>query len=211
MAQFAVAAPAYGAQMAPSLHLGYPMVLADAVARYRRLRGDSVLFSAGSNESSQQLAAAAAREDLAPLRFAERAADEHAAVWSGLNISQDRVVRTSHPVHHDVVQGAMARMFRLGDVYWGPMRGWFCLSCETLWEGPEVSDGRCPTPDCRREVRWIGTETYLVRSSQYRERIREHLQGQTGCSPPIRRRARRACWSGRSPIPTRRASRTGGC
>jgi len=179
MGQFFVAAPAYGAETPPNLHLAYPMLLADALARYRRVRGDTVLFSAGSNESSQQLAAAGAREDLAPLSFAERLADQHAAVWSGLSVAPDRLVRTSHPVHHDVVQGMIARLFRMGDVYWGSMRGHFCLSCEVLLDEAEVADGgRCPNPECGREVQWIDTQTYLMRTGQYQDRVRDHLRSQ---------------------------------
>ena len=95
-------------------------------------------------------------------------------------------------MHHDVVQGAIARLFRLGDVYWGPMRGWFCLSCELLWEGAQVADGRCPNSECKREVRWIGTETYLVRATQYQERIREQMRAHPDWLQPADRAERAA-------------------
>jgi methionyl-tRNA synthetase len=158
------------------LHIGhaYTTVAADALARYRRLRGQSVWFTTGTDEHGQKIQRVAETRGLTPQAMVDDIVARIRRLWAALHISYDDFVRTTETRHHEVVQALFRRYLEQGDIYKGTYEGWYCEPDESFWPESRLVDGRCP--DCGRPVQRVSQESYFFRLSRYQDRLLEHFR-----------------------------------
>jgi len=172
-------------------HLGHALekIGADAIARYHRLRGDAVHFLIGMDEHGQKVAQAAAAQGLTPQELTDRVAEQFAAVWARLGISNDQFIRTTAAEHRAGVRALIERIFERSpdDFYQKTYSGWYCVGCEAFKTDNEIVEGRCvlhPT----RTLEWVEERNWFFRLSRYRDFLRSHFaQHPTFLGPDSRR------------------------
>ncbi len=172
-------------------HLGhaYEKVGADAIARYRRLRGDDVWFMIGMDEHGQKVAQAAAAEGLEPQALVDRVAARFQSMWRRLAISHDQFIRTTDPAHKAGVVELIERIFERNpeDFYEQSYRGRYCVGCEAFKQESEVTDDRCelhPT----RTLEWVEERNWFFRLSRYRDFLLDLVESDPGFVQPESRR-----------------------
>jgi len=172
-------------------HIGhaYEKVGADAIARYRRLRGDDVHFLIGMDEHGQKVEQAAVREGIAPQELVDALAARFAAMWSTLGISHDQFIRTTDAGHRLGVQALIERIFQHNpdDFFEKAYEGWYCVGCEAFKPDAEIVDGKCvlhPT----RELEWVEERNWFFRLSKYADFLRSHLENSPQFLQPESRR-----------------------
>jgi len=170
MAKFFLTAAIDYANGDPHLGHAYEKLGADAIARYRRLRGDDVWFLIGMDEHGQKVAQAAAERGLEPQALTDEIATRFLAVWARLGITHDQFIRTTDPAHRAGVQELIGRIFERnpGDFYEKAYEGWYCVGCESFKAEAEIEDGRCalhPT----RTLEWVEERNWFFRLSRYRD------------------------------------------
>ncbi|MCL6446195.1 MAG: methionine--tRNA ligase, partial [Alicyclobacillus sp.] len=153
------------------LHIGhaYTTVAADAVARYKRLRGYDVMYLTGTDEHGQKIQLRAERAGLKPKEFLDDIIAWIQDLWTRLDISYDDFIRTTEPRHTKVVEALFERLIDQDDIYLGDYEGWYCTPCESFWTERELVDGKCP--DCGREVQYVKEQSYFFRMSKYVDRL----------------------------------------
>jgi methionyl-tRNA synthetase len=171
---------------APHLGHAYEKIAADAIARYRRLRGDDVFFLTGVDEHGSKIEKAAAAAGLPPKAFVDRITPRFISTWKNLGIRHDGFIRTTDERHVAAVREAFARLIRRGDVEKAPYEGLYCAGCEEFKTERDLIDGTCPqhgtAPQTHRE------ENYVFRLSRYKDRIRAHIEANPGFIAPETRR-----------------------
>lgn len=160
-------------------HIGntYEIILADSIARYKRLCGYDVFFQTGTDEHGEKIQTKAEDQGKKPQEFVDEVAGEIKRIWDLMNISYDRFVRTTEEVHEKQVQKIFQKMFDKGDIYLGEYEGLYCVPCESFWTESQLVDGKCP--DCGREVSLKKEEAYFFKLSAYQERL-EKLFNENG-------------------------------
>lgn len=156
-------------------HLGhsYTTVCCDALARYKRMRGYDVFYLTGTDEHGQKIEKRAAEAGVTPKRFVDVLVDDIKRLWSLLDISYDKFIRTTDDYHQKAVQKIFKQLYDQGDIYKGTYKGKYCTPCEAFWTENQLVDGKCP--DCGREVSDAEEESYFFRLSKYQDRIKELL------------------------------------
>jgi methionyl-tRNA synthetase len=169
-------------------HIGhaYEKVAADAVARYRRLRGDEVAFVMGTDEHSLNVARAAREQGLHPQAYCDKMAAVFRGTWDAMGLTYTSFFQTSDPRHVRAVQDIVRRIRDAGHVYKGVYRGWYCASCEAFYTAKDLVDGACPVH--RRPAVEIEEENYFFRLSAFRDRLAAHLQAHPEFVRPDSRR-----------------------
>ncbi len=173
-----------------SLHIGhaYSTTVADALARYYRLRGRRTFFLTGTDEHGQKIADRAAAAGKTPQQYVDGVVAEIIRLWERLKISYDDFIRTTEPRHQRVVQKVFERLYQQGDIYKSQYEGWYCTPCETFWLERQLVDGRCPNPECGGEVQLLQEESYFLRLSKYADRLLAHISAHPEfIQPPGRR------------------------
>lgn len=160
------------------LHIGhtYTTVAADAMARYKRLRGYDVLYLTGTDEHGQKIENKARAAGVTPQEFVDQIVTGKGGIldlWKLMDISYDRFIRTTDSYHVSAIQKIFRKMYENGDIYKGSYKGLYCTPCESFWTESQLVDGRCP--DCGREVRFAEEEAYFFRLSKYADRVRDLL------------------------------------
>ena len=157
-------------------HIGntYEIVLADAIARYKRLKGYDVYFQTGTDEHGQKVEEKAKKEGKTPLEFTNLVAGEIKNIWDVMNTSYDKFVRTTDKEHEKIVQDIFQKLYDQGDIYLGEYEGWYCLPCESFFTDSQLVDGHCP--DCGREVKKSREEAYFFKMSKYQKRLEEYIE-----------------------------------
>ena len=157
-------------------HIGnlYEIVLADAVARFKRKDGYDVVFQTGTDEHGQKIQEKAEQAGMTPQQFVDDMAAEVRRNWDALNVSYDRFVRTTDPMHEKKVQQIFKKLYDQGDIYKGSYEGWYCNPCESFFTESQLADGKCP--DCGAEVKKASEEAYFFRMSKYAGRLMQHIQ-----------------------------------
>ena len=157
-------------------HIGntYEIVLADAIARWKRMEGYEVYFQTGTDEHGQKIQAKAEAAGISPQQYVDQVSDEIKRIWNLMNTSYDRFVRTTDPEHMGKVQKIFKRLYDQGDIYKGKYVGKYCTPCESFWTPSQLVNGRCP--DCGREVQDAEEEAYFFRMSKYADRLIEHIE-----------------------------------
>ncbi|MBP5303539.1 MAG: methionine--tRNA ligase [Clostridia bacterium] len=157
-------------------HIGnaYDPVLADSIARYKRMRGFDVYFLTGSDEHGQKIQAAAEESKITPKEYVDSISDEIKAVWNSLNLTYDRFIRTTDEDHEASVKKIFEKLFEQGDIYKSEYEGKYCVPCESFFTASQLVDGKCP--DCGREVVDAKEEAYFLRLSKYQDRLLEYYE-----------------------------------
>ena len=157
-------------------HIGntYEIVLADAIARFKRLKGYDVYFQTGTDEHGEKIELKAKEAGKTPQEFVDEVAGEIKRIWDIMNTSYDRFVRTTDPAHEKVIQHIFKYMYDKGDIYKGEYKGLYCTPCESFWTESQLVDGKCP--DCGREVEEKCEEAYFFKLSKYQKQLEEHIE-----------------------------------
>ena len=159
--------------------------MADAMARYKRLRGYDVMFLTGTDEHGQKIEEKAAAAGVTPKEYVDKIVAGIKELWKLMNISNDRFIRTTDDYHEKAVQKIFRALYDNGDIYKGKYEGWYCTPCEAFWTETQLVDGKCP--DCGREVKWEEEEAYFFRLSKYGDRLMEYYDAHPEFVEPVSR------------------------
>ncbi len=159
-----------------NLHIGhtYTTVMADAMARFKRLQGYEVRFLTGTDEHGQKIQTKAAAKGVTPQEYVDNIVGGIKKLWATMEISYDDFIRTTEPRHMKRVQQLFMRMYEKGDIYKGAYEGWYCVPCESYWTESQLGEGHT-CPDCGRPVQKAAEEAYFFKLSKYAEPVRELL------------------------------------
>ncbi len=171
---FYVTTPIYYVNDVPHLGHAYTTILADTVARFKRLTGHRVFFLTGTDEHGNKIAQAAAKASEDPKAYADRISAVFRDTWQALKITYTRFIRTTDPSHQRLVQNLLHRIYDRGDIYLGEYGGQYCFGCERFYTERELEDGKCP--DHQVEPTFIKERNYFFRMSQYQGRLVKHLE-----------------------------------
>lgn len=157
-------------------HIGntYEAVLADTIARFKRLTGYDVYFLTGTDEHGQKIQEQAENDGLKPQEHVDRIAAEIRRIWDFMNVSYDQFIRTTDKKHKDIVQKIFKKLYEQGDIYKSSYEGLYCTPCESFYTESQLVDGKCP--DCGREVSHASEEAYFFRLSKYQDRLMKHIE-----------------------------------
>ncbi|HSV07775.1 MAG TPA: class I tRNA ligase family protein, partial [Candidatus Binatus sp.] len=144
MSTFYLTTPIYYVNARPHLGHACTTIMADAMCRYRRLRGDRVYFLTGTDEHGERIAQVAAAAGKSPQAYADEIAAAYRETWRRLGITNDDFIRTTEPRHKKVVQEVLQRLYDAGEIYFGEYGGWYCFGCERFYTEKEIVDGKCP-------------------------------------------------------------------
>ena len=157
-------------------HIGntYEIVLADAIARYKRQAGYEVYFQTGTDEHGQKIQEKAEAAGISPQEYVDNVAGQIKDIWDLMNTTYDRFVRTTDPEHKTKVQKIFERMYEKGDIYKGKYVGKYCTPCESFWTESQLVEGKCP--DCGRDCKDAEEEAYFFKMSKYADQLMEHIE-----------------------------------
>ena len=157
-------------------HIGntYEIVLADSIARYKRLKGFDVYFQTGTDEHGEKIQIKAEEKGITPQEFVDDVAAEIKNIWDIMNTSYDKFVRTTDKHHEEIVQKIFKKMYDKGDIYLGKYEGLYCTPCESFFTESQLVDGKCP--DCGRDVEPKSEEAYFFRLSKYQDRLIKYIE-----------------------------------
>lgn len=157
-------------------HIGnaYDIVLADMIARYKKMMGFDVYLMTGSDEHGQKIEEYAKAEGISPKEFVDNAAANIKAVWDSLNTCYDKFIRTTDDYHEAAVQKIFNKLYEQGDIYKSTYEGKYCVPCESFYTESQLIDGKCP--DCGREVIDSKEEAYFLRLSKYQDKLVEYYE-----------------------------------
>ena len=157
-------------------HIGntYEIVLADAIARYKRQKGYDVYFQTGTDEHGEKIQRKAEEKGINPQEYVDDIAGQIKDIWDCMNTSYDKFVRTTDKHHEEIVQKIFKKLYDQGDIYKGSYEGLYCTPCESFWTESQLVDGKCP--DCGREVHVANEEAYFFKLSKYQDRLIEYIE-----------------------------------
>ena len=169
-------------------HIGntYEIVLADAIARFRRMQGYDVFFQTGTDEHGQKIELKAEEAGVSPKEFVDHVSAEIKRIWDLMNTSYDKFIRTTDDYHEKQVQKIFKKLYEKGDIYKGSYEGLYCTPCESFWTPSQLVDGKCP--DCGREVQPAKEEAYFFRMSKYADRLIDHINQHPEFIQPVSRK-----------------------
>lgn len=156
-------------------HIGntYEAVLADSIARFKRMEGYDVFFQTGTDEHGQKNELKAAEAGITPKEFVDGVAGQIKDIWDLMNTSYDKFIRTTDSEHEKQIQKIFRKLYEKGDIYKGAYEGLYCTPCESFFTPSQLVDGKCP--DCGREVQPAKEEAYFLKLSKYADRLIEHI------------------------------------
>ncbi len=157
-------------------HIGntYEVVLADAIARFKRYLGYDVFFLTGTDEHGQKIQQLAEENGIEPQTYVDGVAGEIKDIWNLMNASYDKFIRTTDDYHVESVQKIFKKLYDQGDIYKSSYTGWYCTPCESFWTETQLADGKCP--DCGREVHQGNEEAYFFKMSKYQQALEKHIE-----------------------------------
>lgn len=157
-------------------HIGntYEIILTDAIARYNRLKGKDVYFLTGTDEHGQKIQEIAEKAGMTPKEYVDGVAGEVKNIWTGMNTTFDKFIRTTDDYHEKTVQKIFKKLYEQGDIYLGEYEGNYCTPCESFFTDTQLIDGKCP--DCGREVKKAREEAYFLKCSKYQDKLIEYIE-----------------------------------
>ena len=169
-------------------HIGntYEIVLADAIARYKRSQGYDVFFQTGTDEHGQKIELKAEEAGITPKEFVDNVSAEIKRIWDLMDTSYDKFIRTTDEDHEKQVQKIFKKLYDQGDIYKGHYEGMYCTPCESFFTESQLVDGKCP--DCGREVQPAKEEAYFFKMSKYADRLIEHINEHPEFIQPVSRK-----------------------
>ena len=169
-------------------HVGtcYCTIMADILARYKRLRGYDVFFMTGTDEHGQKIEEKAKAKGMTPKEYVDDFVIRAKDLWKILKISYDKYMRTTDEDHIKAVQRIFEKLYEQGDIYKGEYKGLYCTPCESFWTETQLVDGKCP--DCGREVKEVKEESYFFKLSKYQDRLLKYYEEHPEFLEPEKRR-----------------------
>src|SRR5574344_3132610 len=157
-------------------HIGntYEIVLADAIARYKRLTGYEVYFQTGTDEHGQKIEEKAIANNQTPQEYVDDKANEVKRIWDIMNTSYNKFVRTTDPEHKEIIKKIFKKLYDQGDIYKGNYEGLYCTPCESFFTESQLVNGNCP--DCGREVHKAHEEAYFLKLGNYSKKLEEYIE-----------------------------------
>jgi methionyl-tRNA synthetase len=166
--------PIYYVNATPHLGHAYTTIVADTLARYRRLAGDDVWLLTGTDEHGDKIAQAATAAGISPRAYADRISAAYRETWQRLGITNDDFIRTTEERHQKIVRQVLQILWERGEIYFGKYGGHYCFGCERFYTEKEIVDGKCP--DHQKPLTYIEEENYFFRMSKYQGWLLEHLE-----------------------------------
>ena len=159
-----------------NLHIGntYTTVAADALARFKRATGYDVMFLTGTDEHGQKIQRIAEEKGITPKGYVDEIVAGIRDLWSLMDISYDKFIRTTDDYHEKTVQKIFNKLYEKGDIYKSSYEGWYCTPCESFWTETQLVDGKCP--DCGRPVEKAKEEAYFFKMSKYADQLLEYIE-----------------------------------
>ena len=169
-------------------HIGntYEIVLADSIARFKRMQGYDVRFQTGTDEHGQKIEIKASEAGITPKQFVDNVSGQIKEIWDLMNTSYDKFIRTTDEYHEKQVQKIFKKLYDQGDIYKGSYEGLYCTPCESFWTESQLVDGKCP--DCGREVKPAKEEAYFFKMSKYANKLIEHINTHPEFIQPVSRK-----------------------
>lgn len=164
---------AYASQK-PHIGNAYDAVMADAVARYKRLCGFDVFFMTGTDEHGLKIEEYARKKRMDPQDYVDMESAEIKAIWDMLGVTYDKFIRTTDAHHKKTVADIFKKMYEKGDIYKGEYEGPYCVPCESFYTETQLVNGKCP--DCGREVITAKEEAYSFRMSKYQDKLLRYIE-----------------------------------
>ena len=157
-------------------HIGntYEIIMADAIARYKRLVGYDVRFQTGTDEHGQKIEEKAKAAGMTPKEFVDVQAAEIKRIFDLMNTSYDRFIRTTDDDHEFQVKKIFRKLYEQGDIYKSEYEGWYCTPCESFWTESQLVDGKCPT--CGAPVHMEKEESYFFKLSKYQKQLEKYIE-----------------------------------
>ena len=157
-------------------HIGntYEIVLADAIARHKRMEGYDVFFCTGTDEHGQKIEEKAEAAGVTPKAYVDRVSGEVRKIWDTMNTTYDYFIRTTDAPHEKAVQKIFKKMYEKGDIYKSEYEGMYCTPCESFWTESQLVNGCCP--DCGRPVQPAKEEAYFFKMSKYADRLIQYIE-----------------------------------
>lgn len=169
-------------------HIGhcYTTIIADAIARYKRLTGYDVFFQTGTDEHGEKIEKKAKEAGVTPKEYVDKIIENSKDLWQSLGISYDYFIRTTDKEHESAVQKIFKKLYDQGDIYKGEYKGLYCIPCESFWTESQLVEGKCP--DCGREIKEVSEEAYFFRLSKYQDKLVEFYDKHPDFILPISRK-----------------------
>ena len=157
-------------------HIGntYEIIMADAIARYKRMVGYDVFFMTGTDEHGQKIEEKAKEAGMEPQAYVDKTAGVIKDIWDLMNTSYDKFIRTTDDYHEETVQKIFKKLYDQGDIYKSEYEGWYCTPCESFWTDAQLVDGKCP--DCGRPVHKEKEESYFFKMSKYADELIKYIE-----------------------------------
>ena len=186
MPKFYITTPIY--YPSANFHIGhcYTTIIADAIARYKRLTGYDVYFQTGTDEHGEKIEKKAKEANITPKEYVDKIVENAKDLWQSLNISYDYFIRTTDKEHEQAVQKIFKKLYDQGDIYKGEYKGLYCIPCESFWTETQAIDNKCP--DCGREVKLVSEEAYFFKLSKYQDKLIEFYDQHPNFILPISRK-----------------------
>ncbi len=169
-------------------HIGntYDIVLADMIARYKRMMGYDVYFLTGSDEHGQKIEEKAKEKGISPKAYVDEVSAEIKRVWDCMNVTYDRFIRTTDDDHVAVIQKIFRKLYEQGDIYKSAYEGKYCVPCESFFTPSQLVDGKCP--DCGRDCVDAKEEAYFLKLGKYQDRLMQYYEDNPTFFAPDSRR-----------------------
>ena len=171
-----------------NFHIGhcYTTIIADTIARWKRLDGYDVFFQTGTDEHGQKIENKAKEAGVTPKEYVDEIVANAKNLWDSLGISYDNFIRTTDKKHEQIVQKIFRKLYDQGDIYKGKYKGLYCTPCESFWTESQLVDGKCP--ECGREVKEVEEEAYFFKLSKYQDRLVKYYDEHPDFIQPISRK-----------------------
>lgn len=169
-------------------HIGntYEIILADAIARFKRMQGYDVYFMTGTDEHGQKIEEKAKAEGITPKQFVDNVSGEIKRIWDLMDTSYDKFIRTTDADHERQVQHIFKKFYDQGDIYKSSYEGMYCTPCESFWTESQLVNGKCP--DCGRDVKPAKEEAYFFKMGKYANRLVQHILKHPEFITPVSRK-----------------------
>jgi len=183
MSKFYITTPIYYVNSDPHIGHAYTNVIADCMARFKRINSDQVFFLTGTDEHGEKIKKVSQAQDEDIIKFVDRFAQNFKDLWSDLNISYDYFIRTTFDFHCKAVQKVIEVLSDNGDIYKEKYRGYYCIPCESFLTKQQIQDGEV-CPDCKRPVEEVAEDNYFFKMSKYQDWLIKHLRDNPGFVKP---------------------------
>lgn len=184
--KFYITTPIYYVNDIPHIGHTYTTIVADVIARYKRMRGYDVYFLTGTDEHGQKIERAAKKQGLKAIELANRVVERYKILWKKLNITHNDFIRTTEERHHAGVHKLLKKIWDKGDIYLGKYSGWYCTGCEAFYPESQIVNGKCP--ELGHDVEFTEEESYFFKLSKYQQPLLDYYEKNPEFIRPLTRK-----------------------